>query len=161
MECRVPRAWWKKYQKRWFGRGDWSGGIDDRLIRQKLKAASESPRFIYWLTLNSHLPVDGRTARTDKLDCDSLPQLRNDSDVCDLARVLHWTNSAIARLVSDPELPPTRFIIVGDHAPPFLSRDKRAFYSQTRVPYISLVPISTGSNSPKSAIHIASHTPRP
>ena len=38
------------------------------------------------------------------------------------------------------QLRPTIFIIVGDHAPPFLNASNRDRFSQTVVPYVILSP---------------------
>jgi hypothetical protein len=51
-------------------------------------------------------------------------------------------NRAIADVSVAPELSPTEFIIVGDHAPPFLATKARNQFSQTLVPFIHLIPKS-------------------
>jgi hypothetical protein len=38
----------------------------------------------------------------------------------------------------DPALPPTDFLIVGDHMPPFLARRERMDFDGYRVPWILL-----------------------
>ena len=40
----------------------------------------------------------------------------------------------------NPRIPPTRFIIVGDHAPPFYELEERDLYDQKQVPYVDLTP---------------------
>jgi phosphoglycerol transferase MdoB-like AlkP superfamily enzyme len=47
---------------------------------------------------------------------------------------------SVARLAETPGLRPTIFVVVGDHAPPFVREDVRDRFSQTRVPYVVLMP---------------------
>lgn len=136
------------------------GVCDDQIashIGQQLRTPSSAPRFIYWLTLNSHLPVETSAADKDTFACSSIPSAKEYADVCNLSRVLHWTNAAIARLAADPDLPLTRFIIVGDHAPPFISERKRALYSQYKVPYIELTPRANPTAFPSASREVAKH----
>src|ERR1039458_1450817 len=57
---------------------------------------------------------------------------------CNLARSHYQSPQAIARLAMDKNLPPTRFILVRDHMPPFLTLAERALYDDGHVPFVDL-----------------------
>jgi len=121
--------------------GIFPGACDDdvpRLIGERLKAA-DKPQFVYWLTLNSHLPVlPDRSLGTEK--CRIGPPAWRDAlpDVCRLFAVHRSLADAIDRLAMDPALPPTDFLIVGDHVPAFFDRENRLRFDPNRVPWFLL-----------------------
>lgn len=95
--------------------------------------------FVYWLTLNSHVPYD----RRDILDsghtvaCEGLFGSR-DGDLCrHFALGLEFFD-ALARMLQDPALSGLEVVVVGDHAPAFLDKTARAAFDSTRVPFIHL-----------------------
>jgi len=108
------------------------------IIAQKLKASSK-PQFIYWLTLNSHLPiVENRELRTE--DCSRLGG-NMDEDfpmVCRLFAVWEDTADALIRTINRPDFPPTDILIVGDHMPPLTHQASRLQFEPDRVPWILL-----------------------
>ncbi|HNJ48340.1 MAG TPA: hypothetical protein PK479_07910 [Novosphingobium sp.] len=108
------------------------------LIGTRLKQADQ-PQLVYWLTLNSHLPLlEHESLGTS--DCryggtvlaDAPPML------CRLFQVHHNLSEAITAMALDPELPPTDILIVGDHMPPFFQRDARVRFDGDTVPWILL-----------------------
>jgi hypothetical protein len=114
-----------------------------------LIAARRSQRlFIYWMTLTAHLPVDDKTAESSEFPCQNFDSTRRYHEICNLVRVQFETNQAIAKLVLRPDLPPMTVILAGDHAPPFMTNQLRAFYQQHRVPYIILEPKPTANKTP-------------
>lgn len=46
----------------------------------------------------------------------------------------------VAAAALDPSLPPTLFVVVGDHTPPFATRRKQGLFVPERVPYVVLAP---------------------
>jgi len=58
--------------------------------------------------------------------------------LCALFAVHHRLSDAITRMAFDPSLPPTDFLIVGDHMPPFFAREARVRYDPDHVPWILL-----------------------
>jgi hypothetical protein len=50
----------------------------------------------------------------------------------------HQLADAIDRMVMDPALPPADVLIVGDHMPPFATRDQRTRFRPKEVPWIYL-----------------------
>ena len=110
-----------------------------RSIRATLLAAPpRQPQFIHWVSINSHLPISPSTRVPDRLHCGLPSALIADADLCRWAGLISIVNEAVAQLAADPALPPTDFIIVGDHAPPYISADRRRLFSYTQVPVIYL-----------------------
>ena len=115
-----------------------------------LIAARRNQRlYIHWMTLTSHLPVDDKTAASSQFPCRNFDSTRDFREVCNLVRVQFETNQAIARLVLRSDLPPMTVILVGDHAPPFMTNNLRALYQQDRVPFIILEPKLTAAAPPR------------
>jgi|GEM_PF-1166807 len=123
------------------------GICDDRipsLIRQML-VSQEAPhhsKFIYWLTLNSHYPFAAPEHKT-LFKCDKYALSAQHQDICNLSSTIYSTLSALGSLAADPTIPPTRFIVVGDHSPPFLMRSKDGLYDKKFVPLVELIPNSS------------------
>jgi len=129
--------------KRGAGRcpGVFAGACDRDVPRQMaaaLKAASE-PTFLYWLTVNTHLPIPAdarlRTERCDRFDAalyDAAPM------TCRLLQSFDQTGGALAREITAADFPDADILIVGDHLPPFLERSNRNLFKPDRVPWIML-----------------------
>ena len=113
-----------------------AGQVENELLMPERK----TKKFIYWLTLNSHLPVDADLAGESSFDCASTATLQVKIAPCNLARIHHQLYARIAQIALNRRIPPTRFIIVGDHMPPFTTLSERALYDETRVPFVELVP---------------------
>jgi hypothetical protein len=108
------------------------------LIGERLKRAKDK-QFVYWLTLNSHIPVPSSEKLRTK-DCARFdPALARDhAMICRLFSLWGDTNDALADMLTDPDLPPTDILIVGDHAPPFFDRSQRTQFDPERVPWVLL-----------------------
>jgi len=109
-----------------------------RLIGKALRSA-DKPQFVYWLTLNSHLPIV-RNKELGTLDCKGV-SAEVDRDlpmVCSLFRIWGDTADALVREVSRPDFPPTHILIVGDHMPPFTHQKSRLQFETDRVPWVLL-----------------------
>jgi len=115
-------------------------GVADLLHQELLSATPEHKKFIYWMTLNSHLPLNDADAAKDTFDCSVSPATRESDAVCAHTRMVHLVLKSLADLASDPKLPPTRFVIVGDHMVPFMQPSRRALYDPAHVPAVLLTP---------------------
>jgi hypothetical protein len=117
-------------------------GVCDLWIADQVEHELSMPgrKFIYWLTLNSHLPVDSDLASESSFDCAGTETLREEIGPCELARIHFQLYARIARIALNSRLPATRFIIVGDHMPPFSKSSERALYDNERVPFVELTP---------------------
>jgi len=108
--------------------------------RQLIDALKGERRFVYWLTLSSHLPVDASCGTESAFNCRAVPESDRFDDVCALMRIQYLVTRSVADIALNPSLPPTRFIVVGDHPPPFFSRTRRSLFADRRVPFVELIP---------------------
>ena len=111
-----------------------------RLVAREL-AVEEAPKFVYWLTLDSHLPVAPDAVKDSTLSCmpadaDSFPA------VCTLMRMWHAVMEEMAKIALASDTAPTLFILVGDHPPPLLTPREFALFRPREVPYVYLRPRS-------------------
>lgn len=107
-------------------------------IGAALKAATR-PQLVYWVTLNSHLPViEEASLGTANCTFGGAALQAESKLLCPLFLVHHQLADAITRMVMDPTLPPTDILIVGDHMPPFFERNARSRFEGHQVPWILL-----------------------
>jgi hypothetical protein len=108
-----------------------------RLVEQALVDGNENPRFVYWLTLNSHLPVDpGIDIKF--LDCNGPEDPFAQKQVCYLADQWMQVLDKVADILANEDLRAVDVLIVGDHAPPFWTREGKSFFVRGKVPWILL-----------------------
>jgi hypothetical protein len=108
------------------------------IIVRLLKTA-KSPQFVYWLTLNSHIPVPSdKTLHT--ANCAAFaPELAQKRPMaCRMLMLWDESFGALAREMTKPDFPQTDVLIVGDHMPPFFSRKQRSAFDNNKVPWILL-----------------------
>lgn len=108
-----------------------------RLVERALVDTDGRPRLVYWLTLNSHLPVDP-DIDFKFLHCDGAGDPFADQRVCQLADQWMQVMDKVADILENAKLHPLDVLIVGDHAPPFWTRAEKAFFVQGKVPWILL-----------------------
>ncbi|KQT09981.1 hypothetical protein ASG40_09675 [Methylobacterium sp. Leaf399] len=100
-------------------------------------AEARDPLFVYWLTLNSHVPVKPGQA-TRRHDCNDGGGPFGDPEVCAMAEIWQDLFAAVTRLaVANPR---TEILLVGDHAPPLWRRAARSRFEADRVPWLRLSP---------------------
>ena len=114
--------------------------VADLIHRELLVHSSGRPIFLHWTSLNSHLPVQANSGVVNDSGCSDFAATRDDA-VCTWYSLVTRALKAIDRVATDPALNPTVFVVVGDHAPPFIGAERRAEFSQTQVPYVILAPI--------------------
>jgi hypothetical protein len=102
-------------------------------------AFSKKPKFIYWLTLNTHVPVTPDQALTD-FGCEDDAGIFQHMRVCEMAELWHDVFASVSKLALDPSIGPAEILVVGDHAPPFWSRRARAQFEPGIVPWYRLTP---------------------
>ncbi len=127
-----------------------------QILKQQLEGTPKGEhRFIYWLTLSSHLPLDASGAKGSTLDCSQSTEGREFEDVCILMRIHRLVATEVATIAMDSALPRTRFVFVGDHSPPFFSREKRSLFVPNEVPFVELIPrpldLQPGATTPTTA----------
>jgi phosphoglycerol transferase MdoB-like AlkP superfamily enzyme len=123
-------------------RGFCDTAVAQLLRDEMLRAPEHERRFVYWLTLNSHLPIDEASVGSVNFECGDFDVFSQFRDVCLLTKVHYGIFSAIAEIATDPTLPLTHFILVGDHSPHFFRQEKRRLFVQGKVPVIELTPRS-------------------
>lgn len=108
-----------------------------------LSAGSPQPRFIYWVTLNSHIPVPAHPDLPGDGVCSAQPALQSSVALCSWYRLVHAVHESVQQVALKATARPTVFILVGDHAPPFSDPRLRSAFSSTQVPYVMLTPVET------------------
>jgi phosphoglycerol transferase MdoB-like AlkP superfamily enzyme len=102
------------------------------------------PLFLYWVTLNSHVPEPAHPDLPDDGVCLSQPALRSSPALCSWFRIVRGVHQSIQQVAiqqaSGAKLRPTVFILVGDHAPPFGDAALARQFSSTQVPFVMLTP---------------------
>ncbi len=98
------------------------------------KTATKGKQFVYFLTENAHLPFKGKLNKpmfSKKFDIDK------EANLSEEAKNQSKRISNFLAYVAT-HLDPNKFqkiLIVGDHMPPFVKKDDRAFYNDQFVPY--------------------------
>ncbi len=104
------------------------------------------PLFLYWVTLNSHVPEPAHPDLRDDGVCATEPALDASAALCSwfrIVRAVHQSIQLVAiRQANGASLRPTVFILVGDHAPPFGNAALAAQFSSSQVPYVMLTPVT-------------------
>jgi hypothetical protein len=101
--------------------------------------ATKRPDFIYWLTLNTHVPVAGGEALTH-FNCNDEDNGFGTASVCRMAELWHDVFNTVAQLALDPTIGPAEILVVGDHAPPLWSKRGRSEFEAGKVPWYRLTP---------------------
>jgi phosphoglycerol transferase MdoB-like AlkP superfamily enzyme len=109
-------------------------------IGRRLEEPDSGPKFIHWMTLNSHLPVMVPTSIPQAAPCLSSLSLEPNSTLCSWYQLIAHVHQSVATLAMDGLARPTVFVIVGDHAPPFVNAGLRSRFSPAVVPYVLLIP---------------------
>jgi hypothetical protein len=107
-------------------------------VREVATEPTGRPRFTYWLTLNTHVPVEPDAAAID-LQCAGGGPF-DEEGVCSLAEMWLEVFSVVERIATDPDLPPTEILIVGDHHTPLFHRTGRNLFVRGEVGWWALVP---------------------
>ena len=113
--------------------------IGNRLQRE------DTPQFIYWVTLNSHLPVPIPNQVEAAPSCADNMVTAKSAAICSWYQLEFNVHRSVSELALRPTTRPTIFLIVGDHAPPFASARSRAQFSDQVVPYVLLMPKRDGA----------------
>jgi phosphoglycerol transferase MdoB-like AlkP superfamily enzyme len=117
--------------------GAFRGICDGYMLEQALQMLREPNRFVYLLTLNTHLPLtivnlpsELKALCREQQVSESVCQLTGQ-----LGAFLAQTRAGLEKLQQAPLV-----VVVGDHSPPFLVQDDRRQFMATRVPRFILVP---------------------
>jgi hypothetical protein len=108
-------------------------------VIERVAGETKSPDFIYWLTLNTHIPVVPGEALT-KFGCERQDNGFGLRRVCRMAELWHDVFRSVAQLALDPRIAPAEILVVGDHAPPLWSKKGRGEFEAGKVPWYRLTP---------------------
>ncbi len=109
-------------------------------IGKRLREPEVNPRFVYWMTLNSHLPVPNPPLLPGPATCSFSSSLSSQPAFCAWYQLIANVHTAVSSLALGPLFRPTVFVVVGDHEPPFANQALRDKFSDAVVPYVILVP---------------------
>ncbi|MEP2990553.1 MAG: sulfatase-like hydrolase/transferase [Parasphingorhabdus sp.] len=146
------REFWPELQKRgaeWCG-GVFAGACDrqvPKLLAENLKNAKE-PTFLYWLTLNAHLPVPpGLNLNVE--DCGRVsPGLAKEFPmICRQFAIFDDIDAALVNEITAKDFPDADILLVGDHMPPYFDRHHRSQFDPEHVPWLYLR--AKGNTKPK------------
>ena len=123
--------------------GVFRGLCDDNVgetVLPRLMAQDKQKQFVYWLTLNTHVPVRPGEG-TPRLGCaDAATDPFGHGDVCAMTELwLDVFDRVVALALADPKRP-MDILLMGDHAPPLWSRKGRALFRPGEVTWIRLAP---------------------
>ena len=107
------------------------------VIKEKLDQATQ-PTFFYWVTVNSHQPVTLQKIVPERFYCDDADKRIGTDEVCRTVEIWYELFTHVVKVAL--ELENTEILLVGDHAPPFLKRQSRSYFSNEYVPWIRLSP---------------------
>jgi len=125
--------------------GVFTGTCDAAIAKwmgHRLESDKTKPYFLYWMTLDSHLPVRIPAPLKNGASCAITPSLAEQPGLCSWYQLVANVHQSVADLAMSNLGRPTVFAIVGDHAPPFNDPALRADFSDSVVPYVVLVPRS-------------------
>lgn len=133
-------------------------GACDRDVPAQLSETlrqARTPQFLYWLTVNSHLPV-ARNAQLGTADCERFdPAIEADNPMaCRIFELFDRNGRALAKEITRPDFPIADILITGDHIPPFFNRHQREQFLPDRVPWIRLhrkAPVGPTGEAPLPA----------
>ena len=107
-----------------------------RIVHRLASEPSGHNRLIYWLTLNTHVPFKPADDAL-RSDCAEGGEF-GDAAVCQLAGMWLEIFDAVSAIASDPDLPPTDILIVGDHNTPMFQRSGRNLFIRDHVGWWAL-----------------------
>ncbi|MBZ7923019.1 sulfatase-like hydrolase/transferase [Ensifer adhaerens] len=110
---------------------DVADAVHDRLLKQPTER-----KFLYWLTLNSHIPYVRKQG--GDLKCGSDAATIKNTQVCELTELWADVFDSVATIAKDPTLPPTDIFIVGDHTTPLWSRAAAGHFTPHKVQWYLL-----------------------
>jgi hypothetical protein len=89
-------------------------------IGKRLEQPDPNPRFVYWVTLNSHLPVQNPPPLPTLAPCDFDSSLARDLALCNWYRLVLNVHQSIASLAARNGPRSSVYVIVGITRRPFL-----------------------------------------
>lgn len=105
-------------------------------VKGELTKADGKKRFVYWLTLNTHVPFVAK--ENSAMKCGTPESEIANKTVCQLTELWSDLFEQISVIAADPNLPPTDILIVGDHNTPLFARAARDNFTHGKVAWYYL-----------------------
>lgn len=105
-------------------------------VKAELTRQDGKKKFVYWLTLNTHVPFVAKTKSS--LNCGMPESEISNKTTCQLTELWSDLFAELAKIAADPELPPTDILVVGDHNTPLFARAARNNFTQGKVAWYYL-----------------------
>lgn len=121
--------------------GVFPGACDRDIPRQIAEqlGRSDQPQFIYWLTVNSHLPVPlENNLEADDCERISIRIAKDFPMICRQFAIWDSIDRSLVHEITADDFPASDILIVGDHMPPYFDRYNRSQFAPDRVPWIFL-----------------------
>lgn len=121
--------------------GVFAGACDRHVPAQigKVLKQAEKPTFLYFLTLNAHLPVpSGMNLNVDNCERISPVLAREFPQICRQFAIWNDIDDALITEIIADDFPETDILVVGDHMPPYFDRHHRSQFDPENVPWIYL-----------------------
>ncbi|MEO6278318.1 hypothetical protein [Roseateles sp.] len=118
--------------------GAFTGLCDAPLLSRSAYLLRQPKRFVYTLTLNTHLPLDPHSVGDEMTKVCS--RARVSDSVCEISSMHRDVLNEIVTLASQVPKPRPLIVVIGDHAPPFLDRRSRDAFHSATVPAFILRP---------------------
>jgi phosphoglycerol transferase MdoB-like AlkP superfamily enzyme len=96
--------------------------------------------FFYWVTVNTHLPLQERKEESFRAFYTKWKKSGVDNETLRLCYEFRAFFADLAKKCSDTFSPKMHVLLIGDHAPPYIDPDLRKLFSATQVPYVELLP---------------------
>jgi hypothetical protein len=139
--------------------GAFTGTCDTAIagwLGDQLEHPHAAPLFVHWVTLNQHLPLPVPVAGAAPDMCSTALGLQPGTALCSWFQLQSALHNSIATTADRASGQPTVFVIVGDHAPPFVDEPTRARFSGDEVPYVLLIPKLLARSPDRTLVHATS-----
>lgn len=101
------------------------------------KLAGNDEIFLYWLTLNSHMPYDRRDIFEYRMGlCEDVFGRGYSEGLCNYHNLHVQFFEGLAKLIRNSELSGTEVVVVGDHPPIFGDESSKSYFEINKVPFL-------------------------
>lgn len=113
------------------------GHCDRHLLDTVKNNLTSEKAFVYWLSLNSHMPYDRRDVELySTKNCSVLPVEEYGEQLCDYQNLHAQFFRGLANLAKDDRMKGVEVLVVGDHPPLFNDESSRSLFVRDQVPLL-------------------------
>lgn len=111
------------------------GYCDRNLLKVIIEKMNKEKVFVYWLSLNSHMPYDRRDVISYRKElCDVWGSKNSNEQLCGYQNLHVQFFEGLAALTVDESMKGVEVVVVGDHPPLFDSSATKSLFSRNQVP---------------------------